>query len=226
MKLFHTLILVPALAGCGALGAAQSVVSNPFGNSTTSTATTPQQVRSGWEYGATAPGATLYGRDGSPVGVTSTNNSPNGVTVVSDDPLGHGLEGQRGSRLVLLDLYQKAVDERDELLLEVESQHEMLSAADTRIMALEAQNARIQTQLDAATLERNSLEGQTHDLAERLVTAQMKRLEAEKRYLETAIQVRGGSSSAATKMPKFQTTPMQAGNMPNSASATTNGDQR
>ena len=148
----------------------------------------------GWEYGATAPGSTLYGRDGSPVGTAQ-----NGAVTVTDQPLAHGLEPTGGSRLVLLELYQQAVDERDELLMEVEGQHEMMNAADSRMTALEAQAAALQTKLDHATLERNSLKAQTHDLAERLVTAQLKRLESEKRYLEAAIQARGGA--AATRMP-------------------------
>tara|TARA_R110002126_G_scaffold28577_2_gene95315 strand:+ start:5965 stop:6660 length:696 start_codon:yes stop_codon:yes gene_type:complete len=227
MKFFHALILVPVLAGCGALGTAQSVVSNPFGNSTaTPVTTTPGPAASGWDYGATAPGSTLYGRDGSPVGVAPARNASNGVTVVSDDPLGHGLEGQRGSRLVLLDLYQQAVDERDELLLEVEGQHEMLSAADSRIQGLEAKVAMMQAQMDATTLERNTLQGQTHELAERLVTAQMRRLQAEKRYLETAIQVRTGPSGKATETPALDgaTNPTSMRTPTGGAAPTPNGN--
>lgn len=134
--------------------------------------------------GASDPEATtLWGWDGSPVG-----SAPAGVVRRVDEPAAHPLEESGGSRLVLLDLYQRAVEERDEYLLEVEAQHAALEQAEQRAREQEARYGELRAAHDALAAENQRLAAENLDLAARLTTAQIRRLEAEKAWLEAAIE--------------------------------------
>jgi hypothetical protein len=122
----------------------------------------------------------LYARDGSPVTGSAVATEAAGTT--------RGLEGDGGSRLYLLELYQKAMDEKDQLVVEVETLQALVTKAEARANEL---TTRVQ-EADAkvAELEANqaNLEQQGMDLASRLTTAQIRRLESEKLLLEAKIQ--------------------------------------
>ena len=122
----------------------------------------------------------LYARDGTPVAAS-------GPTVVQDPAgaqAGRELAGNQGGRMYILELYQGVIEERDTLALEVaaleaelERLRQSLGAADERVVALERQAA-------AAAEENQRLRQENVDLAGRLTTAQIRRLQAEKILLE------------------------------------------
>ena len=66
----------------------------------------------------------------------------------------------------------------------------MMSAAEERIANLEREKLGLQGQLDAVSAERQALELSNFEMADRLATGELRRLEAEKRYLEAAIAAR------------------------------------
>jgi hypothetical protein len=120
-----------------------------------------------------------------------------GVVQTANQSLPHGLRDGVESRIVLLDLYQQAVDDRDELIMELELREELEAQSTRRVQELEAALAARQASLDEALAARRALEQQNFALAERLATATELRLEAEKKYLETAIAARAGSVERA-----------------------------
>ena len=99
------------------------------------------------------------------------------------------VEPTESGRMHLLELYQQAIDEREALEKEVlgipaaleqtyadlESTQQMLSGEESRTQALET--------------ERDGLLAENADLAGRLATAQIRRLEAEKMLLEAKIEL-------------------------------------
>lgn len=128
----------------------------------------------------------LLGWDGSPVG----DVVPGSVERVSSttNPPDRALEDSGGSRLVLLELYNQAVQERDSYLLEIEAQNRHLELAAGERAELERRIAELQDAYDALGAEKRALEDQNQDLATRLATAQVRRLEAEKARLELMIE--------------------------------------
>ncbi len=182
-----TLLTAAFLASCA--GSPYSVVS-PFPKS--GAGSTPAQAAaqqpSGWERG-TGAAAPLYGWDGAPVAGPIHSASPGSVEV-SGQPLPHGLEGSEGggSRLVLLEQYQKTVQERERLALEVEAQKAELEKARQKAKELEQRYFDLEQKFDILSAEKSAVEQQNRDLAARLTTAQIRRLQAEKAWLESAIQ--------------------------------------
>lgn len=138
----------------------------------------------------TAGAAVLYARDGTPVwnAGTSGPNQRNG-------PAGEATN-QDGSRMYLLDLYQKAIDEREALSLEIKSMGATLERAQIELGAAQQAQATQAQQITSLQNELEQARSQNFELAARLVTAQIRRLEAEKMLLETKIEAaRLGSSS-------------------------------
>lgn len=154
----------------------------------------------------------LYARDGSVVA-----GDPPGSITATGEPT-RDIASHAGSRMYLLDLYQKAMDEKDALSLEVKG--------------LDATLAREQGQIDALTKERDALSAQLHelqeenqrvtaenaDLAARLTTAQIRRLEAEKLLLEARIEWQR-AQDAETNPNRKGRTPAASPKDPNAASA-------
>ena len=99
----------------------------------------------------------------------------------------HDVEPASQGRMYIVELYQQAIEERDALQIEVEglyaSVEELQSAVAASEEALAERDARI------ARLEEDgrALLDENVDLAARLATAQIRRLEAEKMLLETKI---------------------------------------
>lgn len=138
-------------------------------------------------FGSGAPGPLngerpLLGWDGSPVGST-----PPGVVKRTDEPLGHRLEEPAVNRLVLLDLYQSAVEERDDYLLRVQAGNSALEQAEMNYRNLEQRQLELQESYDQLGQEKSNLEVLNLELAKTLTTAQIRRLEAERVWLEAAI---------------------------------------
>ena len=124
----------------------------------------------------------LYARDGSPV------PDQNGGAVTTTDGTARDLGEDDGSRPYLLELYQSAVDQKEKLELEVTALQRQLDDAGRQQAAQQAENDALQQKVKAyedeiATRDRDNLE-----LAARLATAQIRRLEAEKLVLETTLE--------------------------------------
>lgn len=137
----------------------------------------------GWDMGIANSGGVLYGRDGTPVGV----GAKPGVSTTTE-PLNHSIESTGGTRNKILDMYQDAVSDRESLEMELAL---MDQERNQSMQQTERLNARIlQLEADNASFEASSatLKAQAFELAERLATAQLRRLEAEKALLERTIQ--------------------------------------
>lgn len=142
----------------------------------------PAKASSPTGWGAQAPPATLYGFDGSPVQGRASGS------ITEEPQLGHAVQTGDGSRLYLLELYQQAMDSNDELGREVGRLNTALerSEAQSAALAVELRDAR--TSIAALTEEGERREAQKLELAGRLTTAQIRRLEAEKLLLEATIE--------------------------------------
>lgn len=131
----------------------------------------------------------LYARDGSVVDASS------GAVTVQDAP--HRAVGERdGSRTYLLELYQKAMDDKDALTLETQAlQAQLESERKLREQALAERDA-AQAQVAAAQAATAQKDAEVRDLSGRLVQAQIKRLEAEKMLLEHLIAADAAKNGA------------------------------
>ena len=109
------------------------------------------------------------------------------------ETIGHPLEESGGSRLVLLDLYQIAVDERDELTLEVGALNDRIDHERQRYVELQRRLHELEATHEATRLEQRGLAEQNLELAGRLTMAQIRRLEAEKLLLESTLKWQQGS---------------------------------
>ena len=87
----------------------------------------------------------------------------------------------------ILNLYQEVLDERDSLLAEVERLGSALQTSEAERNMVRASEAEIGTRIAALEEAKRSLLEQNQDLAARLTTAQIRRLESEKLLLETQI---------------------------------------
>ncbi len=165
---------IRALALVSVIFAACSALPTKWGTSEAGPAAAPNSATGGSE-------TLLYARDGS---VVSQGNSSAAANLPRRE-----VQNQEGSRTKILELYERVVEERDQLRLAV-------SARDSEL-------ARLRQQLDREVARANGLEsrvlsaeqasvglaGQNLELAARLTTAQIKRLEAEKKWLELAISL-------------------------------------
>jgi hypothetical protein len=98
------------------------------------------------------------------------------------------LELGGSGRMYLLEMYQQALDEREALEIEVGA---LTSRIEQLLSRLADSDAALTSEREArATLERDvaALRSENQDLAGRLVTAQIRRLEAEKMLLEARIE--------------------------------------
>jgi hypothetical protein len=127
----------------------------------------------------------LYARDGAPVSVDGSESASE--TAASAPPSREFKQGD-GSRLYLLELYQRAVDERDELVLEVSAREKALAQSEVGYAELEQKNTALGLELADLRTRVAGLEDENFDLAGRLATAQIRRLEAEKLLLEATIE--------------------------------------
>lgn len=138
---------------------------------------------------AETPAATLYARDGTAV---------QGAGSVAAEPPRHDAGVPRASRMSLLELYQKALEEKENYVREVQAlQASVDVASETQAqLARERDDARTRAAAFEEAAQRAQIENA--DLAARLVTAQIRRLEAEKLLLETRLEaLRRGNTPAA-----------------------------
>ena len=129
----------------------------------------------------------LYARDGSVVDAKSPG------TVTQTDTLGHDLSPTNGGRMYILELYQKVIDERDGLQLEVKSLRTDNERNRLALSESEARADQLQADLDRALADKQSLVDENMELASRLTNAQIRRLEAERMLLESRIRDARGS---------------------------------
>jgi predicted nuclease with TOPRIM domain len=184
--------LLLTLGLCAACNASQYAVMNPFAEEPVPTSIAPQQDPNGWGTAVPSTGETLYGWDGAPIGNPVQSAEP-GRVQVTERGLSHALDGpdlSGGSRLVLLELYQQTVEEREEFALRVEAQDAALEEADRRYQDLERHFVELQGGYEALRSEKAQVEQECRELGARLTTAQIRRLQAEKAWLESAIDWR------------------------------------
>ncbi len=131
--------------------------------------------------GADAAPARLYARDGTVV-------SESGAVAANEPTAVHEPEGVAGSRYRMLELYQQVVDERDALALEVDRLNADLDASRAEVNTLRSELEATRAELEDVRAEVARLRDQNRELAGRLTTAQIRRLEAEKLLLEARIE--------------------------------------
>ncbi len=124
----------------------------------------------------------LYARDGSPV-----PDQAGGSVTTAEGVAQHGPDAEDGSRPYLLELYQSAVDQKEKLELEVTALHRQIEDAGQQLSAQEVENDALALRVRALETEAAGREGENLELAARLATAQIRRLEAEKLLLETTL---------------------------------------
>ncbi len=130
-------------------------------------------------------GSVMYGRDGKPVGAPS-NPNPGGVELGSAASPSL-LPGENG-RMHILELYQKVIEERDALVMEVS---ELLRQVEQGRLDLAAEKRRateLESKLAVLEADRARTLDENLELAGRLTTAQIRRLQAEKLLLEHKLQ--------------------------------------
>jgi len=133
-----------------------------------------------WARSADEP-TVLYARDGSPVAQADAQAAMP-VEPVPTAPNARDVQREDG-RLYLLELYQNAVDERDELLDEVARQEAIILDLRSIQQSIEEQFAELQQRVQTLEQARLAAEEQSYELAGRLATAQIGRLQAELREL-------------------------------------------
>ncbi|MCK6445377.1 MAG: hypothetical protein L6Q99_03210 [Planctomycetes bacterium] len=123
---------------------------------------------------ADAPPPVLYGRDGKPVGA-----APRSVAADSTPTDG---------RLTLLELYQTSCQERDALLGELELVRADLDRTQAALLEAQAKIAGYETESADEAAQLEALRAENLELAARLATAHVRRMEAEKRVLELELE--------------------------------------
>ncbi len=124
--------------------------------------------------------AQLYARDGSVV--QTAQNAPQEAGVADRD-----LAPSEGGRMYILELYQKAIDDRDALELEVRSVQSELERARQSVTRAQAEQQTAAERVAALEAENQRLLAENVELASRLTTAQIRRLQAEKLLLENRL---------------------------------------
>ena len=94
----------------------------------------------------------------------------------------------QGSRMFLLERYQEVVDERDSMAREIMGLNAMMDNMSGKITALEVDLGAANTTCADRETEISRLMAENTALAERLTTAQIARLEAERILLEESIE--------------------------------------
>ena len=182
--------LAALLSACTINEGVQLVVQDPFGEEVGAQPTESEQdAAGGWSGWGDTSGATLYAHDGSPVGTGGAwDGAPQGSSIGAPD---RGLSEDPGSRFLLLDRYQEVLDDRDHLEVELAGVQAELDQAWARIDQLEQRLSTLDTDFSTRGEELAQARSRITDLADRLVTAEIHRLEAERRWYEAEISARG-----------------------------------
>lgn len=155
-----------------------------------------QQVSDGLPVAKTAAAplgeSLLYGRDGKPV-----LGSQRGAARIEDEPR-RDIGESEGGRASLLELYTTAVAERNALAEEVANLKATLGQERRALEEGANERALLRGELTKLTRERDASMAEAQDLAARLTTAQIARLEAQKALLEMQIDARMREEAAAS----------------------------
>lgn len=123
----------------------------------------------------------LYARDGSIVGEQEPG------TIATSPNAGQTAAVGEGSRWTLLEQYQEAVEEREELEIEVQGLNAALDRGEEQELELLTELDQLRELMARYESRIEQLEGETVELAARLTTAQIRRLQAEKLLLESKL---------------------------------------
>ncbi len=182
MKTLPTTLLLGSCLGLGltgcALPAVKALPADPEPVRVTKPTTgTPMPV----EQVLTRTEPRLYARDGSVVGEQKAG------TVAIAEEAGRSAASQEGSRWTLLEQYQATLDENEGLQMELTALTQALEQSQAReqAIALELEASRSELTQLGARIEK--LEGHNVELASRLTTAQIRRLQSEKLLLEAKL---------------------------------------
>ena len=181
-------------------------------------------VAAGWapesHLGGTAAKPTaLYGRDGRPVTMQPGDGSPVGASAPgavteTKRPINGGVAADPtagGSRDTMLEKYLGLVDEIEALRPENEDLHLALEMSELRANDYAEQLKSIQLQYDELGKSKQNADGQAYELAARLATAQIARLEAERALLEATLEWRRMSAASSDPMDESQHPAASAG---------------
>jgi len=151
-----------------------------------------QQPVSSAGWGHAGGAAVMYARDGTPV------PPPSGPVATTGKPIRDLADPSEGSRPYMLELYQSVIEQNEELVAEVESLTAALRAEREERQAVDAGRDGLEQEVRALEQRLEELGLQNLDLARRLTTAQIRRLEAEKLLLETTIAAEKAAPGPAT----------------------------
>ena len=127
------------------------------------------------------------------------------ITTIGGSPT-HGLKPTIEGRNHIIALYQAVLDERDQLITEVNALQTALGSSQKQLEATRAASLERDTRITALEEGNRVLTEGNHALAARLTTAQIRRLEAEKLLLETQIawhRARPSSGAGGEKVTQF-----------------------
>ncbi|QDV05037.1 hypothetical protein Poly30_05320 [Planctomycetes bacterium Poly30] len=212
--------LLLGFAGCQSLPTLESI---KYGYSPSRADVQPEppkaddynDVAAGWAPERPAAGTAgvqpaMYGRDGRPVGVASPDGSPvgnaaPGAITQTTHPMNDGVardDGSGGSRGTMLEKYLAVVEELDILRPQNEDLQLALEMSEMRANDLTEQLKALQVAYDELGASKQTSDSQNFELAARLATAQIARLEAERALLEATLEWR--KMSAANNQPLAQ----------------------
>ena len=126
--------------------------------------------------------STLYARDGTAVSVNADPQTP------ATEAAPRELRPSESGRMYILELYQKAIDERDALQRELATLGGDADHAKTQLEQALKQLAELQARVAQLESENQRRVDENIDLAGRLVTAQIRRLQVEKILLEQRLE--------------------------------------
>jgi hypothetical protein len=126
----------------------------------------------------------LYARDGSVV----SEQRP-GTVSITEDP-GQAAGADTGSRWTLLEQYQASIQRSEDLEFEIRGLTKDLEAAEAREQQLAAELGALNAQMAKMIEKLELVQDQNIDLASRLTTAQIRRLQSEKLLLEAKLDGR------------------------------------
>jgi hypothetical protein len=134
--------------------------------------------------------AVLYARDGSVVSPSGGERPDGGAPI-------HGAEPRGESRLQMLDLYQRVVGEKDAMAKELRELDQVVRESRAAQEGLARERDEQRARITALEAELAKADQDRYELAARLTTAQIRRLEAEKLLLETRLALARASDHDA-----------------------------
>ena len=172
---------------------------------TTSLSATPEPSPNNWT-AKPVPEARLIARDG-----TIVSPQQPGTVAVTPRP-GKDSTREEGSRWTLLEQYQSAISAKEELEFEVTALGAALDQSEAEAARLSQVVQELQTQLASQAQTIASLKDESLELAARLTTAQVRRLQSEKLLLEGKLEwARVQAALTTPSEPRLDVNPTEAG---------------